>query len=52
MLFIIPVILVWASYISSDGGTGRDVVTTHVKYGDQSITIHGGIINIIIKGPS
>lgn len=27
-----------------------DVVTTHVKYGDQGITIHGWIINIIIKG--
>ena len=26
------------------------VVTTLVKYGDQGITIHGGIINIIIKG--
>ena len=27
-----------------------NVVTTHVKYGDQGITIHGWIINIIIKG--
>ena len=26
------------------------VVTALVKYGDQGITIHGGIINIIIKG--
>jgi hypothetical protein len=25
------------------------VVTAHVKYGDQGITIHGSIINIIIK---
>ena len=25
-------------------------MTTHVKYGDQGITIHGWIINIIIKG--
>lgn len=28
----------------------NDVVTAHVKYGDQGITIHGWIINIIIKG--
>ena len=46
-MFIIPVILVWASYIS---WYCCGVVTAHVKYGDQGITIHGWIINIIIKG--